>query len=66
MELIIIILKHNSNNFFYSSSTHFYLFGHGLESKTELIVGLLKCVKERLKLFHWKPSNFRKNYPILH
>ncbi len=66
MKLIKIILKHNISNFFYSSSMHFYFFRHGLESKTELIVGLLNCVKERLKLFHWNPSNFRKNYPIFH
>jgi hypothetical protein len=61
MKLVKIILKHNINNFFYSSSTHFYFFRQGMESKTELAVGLLNCVKERLKLFHWDPSNFRKN-----
>ncbi len=59
MKLAKIILMHNINNFIYSASMHFYFFRHGMKSKTELIAGLLSCVKERMKLFHWNPNSFR-------
>lgn len=62
MKLVKIILMHNLNNFCYSISMHLYFFRNGMESKRELIFGLLGCAKERMKLFHWKPPNFSKDF----
>mgnify|MGYP001200561951 CR=1 FL=1 len=58
MKLVKNILQHNINNFRHSVSLHHELYVKGMESRTELAVGLLNCVKERFKFFHWTSSSF--------
>ena len=58
MKLAKKILTHNVNNFRHSVSLHHQLYINGMETKTELLVGFLSCVKERFKLYHWTPSTF--------
>ncbi len=58
MKLVKIILQHNINNFRHSVSMHCQLYREGYESRTEFLIGLKNCVKERLKFLHWMPSTF--------
>jgi hypothetical protein len=52
------ILKHNVNNLRHSVSMHYELYDRGVNTRTQLFIGLLKCLKERFHLFHWLPSSF--------
>ena len=58
MKLAKKILQHNINNFRHSVSLHHQLYLKGMESRVELVAGLLNCIKERFKFFHWTPSTF--------
>lgn len=58
MKLAKTILMHNINNFCHSVSMHVFFFKKGMESKLELMIGILSCLRERTKLYHWKPSSF--------
>ncbi len=58
MKLVKNILQHNINNFRHSVSLHYQLYLEGMETRIELLIGVAKCVKERFKVFHWKPSTF--------
>ena len=58
MKLAKMILQHNINNFRHSVSLHHQLYKEGMETRTEYLLGLVKCVGERMKFFHWMPSTF--------
>lgn len=59
MKLVKMILLHNINNFRHSVSLHCELYRGGFETRTELLISFLNCVKERLKFCHWMPSTFQ-------
>ncbi|HJP19416.1 MAG: hypothetical protein CMD96_08240 [Gammaproteobacteria bacterium] len=52
------ILQHNVNNLRQSVSMNYDLYDKGINTRTHFFKALLKCFKDRFKLFHWLPSSF--------
>ena len=49
------ILQHNVNNFRHSVSLHRELYDKGMNSRSQFFMGIVRCLRERMKVFHWMP-----------
>lgn len=58
MSAVKMVFQHNYNNFLMSVSMYCHLYKEGSVSGPQLMVGLLKSVRERMKIYHWSLSNF--------
>ena len=48
-------MEHNLNNFLVSVTLYFDLYKKGRVSTGFFLAGLMGCVLERMKIFHWMP-----------
>lgn len=58
MKIAKKILQHNLNNFRHSASLHRELYSQGVNTRSQYFMGLLRCLRERMHIFHWLPSSF--------
>ena len=57
MKTVKMVLQHNINNFVLSVSLYCHLYKEGSVSSGQLFFGLVQCVRERAKLYHWSLPN---------
>ena len=50
------VLLHNINTFCYIISLQYQLYRNDIATKTELLSGILNCIKESFRLPYWKLS----------
>jgi len=58
MSIMKRILEHNVNNFLFSVTLCCDLYKSGSVTRWQLMMGLARSVRERMKAYHWSPSNF--------
>ena len=57
MRLAKQVLHHNINDFCYIIYLNYLLYRNGIATRTELLIGVLSCIKESFKRLYWKPSS---------
>ncbi len=58
MKIAKKILQHNVNNFRHTVFLNHDLYNKGIINRPQFLIGLLYSLKERIKIFHWRPSTF--------
>lgn len=53
MKMVRMVLQHNINNFVLSVSLYCHLYREGSVSSGQLVRGILQCIRERTKPYHW-------------
>ena len=56
MKVIRMVWNHNKNNFYFSVSLYLQLYSKGSLTRLQLLIGLMKSVRERMRFYHWVPD----------